>query len=282
MQNLSPSTHKEPVVDLGPVKFSQNIKLALMDLFHGMTRWRLSWQLGWFDIKLRYRGSILGPFWITIIMGCKITTISFLYAYLLHINIHEYLPYVSLSIVLWMFIHGIVMDSCFMFSNSTKLILSYRLPFSIYAWRTITSNLLILLHNLLVILIVFGILRIIPYTLYLLIPSGFLWILDSLAICLLVGILGTRFKDAPPIITSIMQSLFFITPIIWKTKLIHFNSNYILLNPLYPLFEIVRAPILGEAVAPSIWIAALIYSFLLWVAALFIFSKTRFRIPYWM
>lgn len=282
MSNEHPVSSKEPILDLGPVKFSQNIKLALLDLVNGFLKWRLNFKLGWTDIKLRYRGSILGPFWITIIMGCKIATIGFLYAYLLHINIHNYLPYVSLSVVLWTFINALILDSCTIFSNSEKLILSTRLPYSVYAWRNIISNFLILIHNLLVIVIVFWTLKIIPYTLYLLIPSGILWVLDSLSICLLIGILGTRYKDVPPIITSIMQALFFITPIIWKVDLIHFNKNYMLLDPLYPLFEIVRAPILGEYVSSSIWVSAIIYSILLWIITIFIFSKTRFRIPYWI
>ncbi|MBI0074913.1 ABC transporter permease [Commensalibacter sp. M0357] len=282
MSNDNQILPKEPILDLGPVKFSQNIKLAVLDILEGFMKWRLNCKLGWTDIKLRYRGSILGPFWITIIMGSKIATIGFLYAYLLHINIHEYLPYVSLSVVLWTFISTLTIDSCTIFTNSEKLILSTRLPYSVYAWRSIISNFLILIHNLLVIVIVFCILKVVPYTLYLLIPSGILWTLDSLAICLLIGILGTRFKDVPPIIASIMQALFFITPIIWKINFIHFNKNYMLLDPLYPLFEIVRAPILGEYVSSSIWFAAIVYSLILWVTAIFIFSKTRFRIPYWI
>lgn len=273
---------QDPVIDLGPTKFLQNTRLALLDIIQGFLKWRLNWQLGWVDIKLRYRGSVLGPFWITIIMSCKIATIGFLYAYLLHINLHEYLPYVSISVVLWTFINTLVFDSCNIFINSENLILSTRLPFSIYAWRTIISNFFILLHHLLVIVIVFYLLKVIPYTFYLLIPSGLLWTADSLSICLLIGVLGTRFKDVPPIVASIMQALFFATPIIWKVDRLHFDKNYMLFDPLYPLFEIVRAPILGEYISSSMWIAATGYSLLLWVITLFIFSKTRFRIPYWI
>lgn len=282
MPDHNSATSKEPIVDLGPVKFSQNIKLALYDIIRGFLKWRLNWHLGWIDIKLRYRGSVLGPFWITIIMGCKIATIGFLYAYLFHINLHEYLSYISISVVLWLFINTLVFDSCTIFTNSENLILSTRLPFSIYVWRTIISNFLILLHHLIVVVVVFYLLKIVPYTLYLLIPSGILWTFDGFAVALLIGILGTRYKDIPPIVASIMQALFFITPIIWKVDRLHFNKNYMLLDPLYPLFEIVRAPILGDYVPPLIWIAAIGYSCLLWIAALFIFSKTRFRIPYWL
>ncbi|EUK18522.1 ABC transporter permease [Commensalibacter papalotli (ex Servin-Garciduenas et al. 2014)] len=282
MSDQDPTIAKEPVIDLRSVSLNQNIKLALLDLLQGIKQWRIGWKLGLLDIKLRYRGSILGPLWITIIMGTKITTIGILYAFLLHLDLKSYFTYVSISIVLWTYISSMINDSCNIFTNARTLILSQRIPFSICVWRTIFANILILGHNLLVIIVVFTIFKIVPHSLYLLLPATFLWIMDSLAIGILFGILGTRFKDIPPIISAFTQAFFFITPIIWKASSLHFNSNYILLNPFYPLFEIVRSPILGESLSYSIWLAAIGYSLILWILALFIFSKTRFRIPYWM
>ena len=39
---------------------------AVADVVQGARLWRLALTLGWFDIRLRYRGSILGPFWLTL------------------------------------------------------------------------------------------------------------------------------------------------------------------------------------------------------------------------
>ena len=41
-------------------------RLALPDFDGGLRMWRLAWTFGWFDIRLRYRGSVLGPFWLTL------------------------------------------------------------------------------------------------------------------------------------------------------------------------------------------------------------------------
>ncbi|MDI2089923.1 ABC transporter permease [Commensalibacter oyaizuii] len=282
MSDHDPTLPNEPVIDLRAVSLAQNFKLALTDLIQGTLNWRLNFKLGLLDTKLKYRGSILGPFWITIIMASKIGTIGFLYAYLLHISLHDYLPFISLSIILWIYISGIMNDSCSIFTNARQLILSTRIPYSVYAWRHIIAHAFIFLHNLVVIVIVFSIFKIFPKNLYLLPPAAFLWIADSLSICLLLGILGTRFKDIPPIVANITQALFFITPIVWKPSLLSFNNSYILLNPFYPLIEIIRGPILGEPLSSSLWWAAVGYSVVLWILTLLIFSKTRFRIPYWM
>ncbi len=92
-----------------PVHFSlsadrgwgQRLQLAATDLKDGVRLWRLIWTLGVSDIKLRYRGSTLGPFWLTISMGVQVAAMGFLYADLFHTDIHTYLPYLTISIVLW-------------------------------------------------------------------------------------------------------------------------------------------------------------------------------------
>ena len=65
---------------------------------------RLAWTLGWLDIKLRYRGSMLGPFWLTLSTGIMVGSLGVLYSTLFHMNMHEYLPFLSLSLVLWGFL----------------------------------------------------------------------------------------------------------------------------------------------------------------------------------
>ncbi len=44
-------------------------QMALRDLRASGERFGLAWSLAWHDISSRYRGSILGPFWITLSMG---------------------------------------------------------------------------------------------------------------------------------------------------------------------------------------------------------------------
>lgn len=47
---------------------------------------------GWLDIKLRYRGSILGPFWLTASTAVMVAAMGVLYAYLMNMDVHKYLP----------------------------------------------------------------------------------------------------------------------------------------------------------------------------------------------
>ena len=59
------------VTDQGEIPPSQSMtfKAAFADLIEGARQRELWFKLGVQDIKQRYRRSVLGPFWITIVTG---------------------------------------------------------------------------------------------------------------------------------------------------------------------------------------------------------------------
>jgi len=86
-------------------------RFAVQDLLGGAKLWRLAWSLGWLDIRLRYRGSMLGPFWLTISTGVMVGALGFLYSALFHMTLRDYLPFLVLSQVLWGFLASLVGES---------------------------------------------------------------------------------------------------------------------------------------------------------------------------
>src|SRR6478752_6209057 len=75
-------------------------RLALADFVDASRLWRLGLTLGWFDIRLRYRGSMLGPFWLTMSTAVMVVALGFLYSKLFKMELHDYLPFLALSLVL--------------------------------------------------------------------------------------------------------------------------------------------------------------------------------------
>jgi lipopolysaccharide transport system permease protein len=57
---------------------------------------------------------------------------------------------------------------------------------------------------------------------------------------------GVRFRDLPQAVASVMQIGFFVTPVIWQRGQGRLSSDFVDLNPLYHLMEIIRAPLLGQ------------------------------------
>ena len=117
------------------------------------------------------------------------------------------------------------------------------------------------------------------------IPGFCLWFVDGFAICLLLGAFCARFRDVPPIVGSVMQIAFFVTPIMWPPSILAHRGLGIVLvkwNPFYVLLEIIRGPLLATPSHSGIWVIALAYSAVLVIFSGFMFALARARIAYWV
>ena len=266
--------------------WGQRFALALADLSETMHLWRLVLALSFMDIKLRYRGSLLGPFWLTLSSAVMIGAIGFLYAGLFHQDVGSYLPYLSISLIFWSFLSALTGEGGTSFTAAENMIRAQRMPLSLHAARVVMRNLFVLAHNLIVIVVVFAIFHVVPSKAVLsVIPALALWLIDGMAICLMLGVFGARFRDIPPIIASIVQIAFYVTPVIWSpTMVLHRHIGRVLVewNPFYALLEILRGPLLGLPLEPQAWVMALGYSALLLLLSALTFTRARARIAYWI
>jgi lipopolysaccharide transport system permease protein len=245
-------------------------RLAWHDVWDGLRMWRLAF-------------SLLGPLWLTLSTAVMVGSLGVLYAALFGMNLHEYLPFLALSQVLWAFISALVTEACMCFTQAEGIIRSVRMPFFLQAIRTLWRNLLVLGHNVVVIFVVFAIFDQWPgWGAFNALPGLALWGVDALAICLLLGPICARFRDIPPIVASVMQIAFFVTPIIWKGNQVGKHAALLPLNPFYSLLEVVRRPLLSEQMGHIIWASALGYSVLLCALTWLVFMRTRSRLTFWI
>ena len=99
---------------------------------------------------------------------------------------------------------------------------------------------------------------------------------------LLLSLICTRFRDVPPIIASLTQLLFFVTPVMWKPELLGQRQFLMTLNPFHHLLEIIRAPLLGIAPGWENWAAAVLFALAGWAITFTCFARFRKRIAYWL
>lgn len=256
---------------------------AVGDLVEGLGLWELWGTLGWHDIRQRYRRSLLGPFWLTLSMGAMIGGLAYLYASLLHQDIQSYLPYVATGMIVFTMISAIASESAVTFIGSSSLILQLRAPLSVYLYQMLWRNLLIFFHNIsifvVVVIFVGGPLN----WSVLLAPVGlFLLLLNGLWIGIILGGLSARFRDIPPIIQSLMQVGFFLTPVFWRADSLSGRAIFVHFNPLYYLVEIVRMPLLGQTPPLEIWAGVLGLNLISFLIAIAIYPRLRSRVPYWV
>ncbi len=118
---------------------------------------------------------------------------------------------------------------------------------------------------------------------FLALPGFVLWLVDALAAAILLGSLCARFRDIPPIVASIVQMAFFVTPVIWSPTLLGPARRALLpINPFYCLLEIVRGPLLGTPPSALVYVASLGFSAALIALAWLLFVRVRGRLAFWV
>ena len=262
---------------------NKQVKLAFEDLKQSVIRWRLWLYLGWNDIKQRYRGSLLGPLWITASMLIFVTAFSLVYSKLFHQPLKTYIPFLTTGYLVWLLISMVLTESCNIFVEAKDLITEIKLPYLIYVCRCICRNVIIFFHNAIVFIGVALFFHInVNWNILYFIPGMVAVLLSLTSISMLLTILGAKFRDLPPIITSLIQVTFFVSPISWMPKLIGESSIVIALNPVTYYLDLVRSPLLGEVPHGISWVVAFTLTSLIFVIAFFVFVKFRRRIPFWL
>src|SRR3954466_13796412 len=133
--------------------------MAFQDLSNSVHRLGLAWSLAWHDVVSRYRGSILGPFWITISMGVMVLGIGFLWGELFKVPVHDFIPFVALGIVFFGTVTSTINEGCETFVQAAGMLSQTSLPMFTFVWRTVLRNLINLAHHLVIVaavLVYFG------------------------------------------------------------------------------------------------------------------------------
>lgn len=261
-------------------------QLAWQDIKGGVLSWRIWLLLAYQDIKLRYNRSILGPFWITISMAVTVYSMGYLYSHLFHMKIGEYFPYLVTGMLGWSLISTNITEMVDTFTSNDGLLKQIKLPYSLYLHRLAAKNIIIFFHNILVFLPVMIIFRkqlTIDYHLLFLIPGLGIIYFNTVCYGLVFAMIGARYRDISQLIKSLIQVIFFLTPIMWKPDILPLNKQFIAyLNPAYSFLELIRAPLLGYSLTISNICIITLTSLTGYCLAYFIFVPRRARIIYWL
>jgi ABC-2 type transport system permease protein len=280
----------EPAPPVLPdVPASRSWARAFGDLAQGWRARPLWGYLGWQDIKQRYRRSVLGPLWISISMGVIATAMGILYGALFGEPIQTFLPYVATGLLIWNFINGCILEGSEVFIANEGLIRFLPAPISLHIYRLLWRQTLFFLHNLVIwalLVIIFP--QPLSMSVLLAVPAFLLLILNGGWLAVLAGIVATRFRDIPPIIASLTQLLFFMTPIVWQYDTLLRNpavaerARIAEINPVLHYVEILRQPLLGQPILGRHWLVVGVITVLGCLTALLCLRNYRARVAYWV
>jgi ABC-type polysaccharide/polyol phosphate export permease len=276
-----PETEDAAVVEFAPLP--SKTAVAWRDLVEGFRRnWMWS-ALALQDIKLRYRGSVLGPFWLTITTLVTVFSMGFIYSHLFHTATISYMPYLGMGLIVWQLISSSITEGCNTFLASLELIQQVPVPFSIHAYRVVCRNFIVFGHNLVLVpvgVIVFQL----PVDWHLLEAGAGCIVLavNGLWVAIFLGIISTRFRDIAPIVASFLQVAFFLTPVFWPIDALGIYQPLAEYNPLFTAIDVIRAPVLGVPIMPHSWPVLLLSTAVGCAATCYLFVRYRNRIAYWI
>jgi lipopolysaccharide transport system permease protein len=235
------------------------------------------------DIRLRYRRSFLGPWWLTISTAITIAVLGLLWSRIFQTAVPEYLPFFAIGHVVWIWFSAQILDACTGFTQFEHIIKHTRLPYPTYLLRLSVRHGLIMAHNAIVVLLVLLLCHVGFTAVSLLTFVGLALVsIICVALCILVAICCTRYRDLSPIVASCLQVSFFLTPILWEPGALRSLAWMAQLNPLFHWIEVIRQPLLGRMPAMVHYSWTLVSIGALGASCVWLLGRQRDRIAYWM
>jgi ABC-type polysaccharide/polyol phosphate export permease len=267
-----------------PAVLRDRAKDAFLDFRGGVLNWPLWLTVGWLDIKQRYRRSFIGPFWFTLSIAIFVAGLGVVYSALFHLPTQEYLPYLAVGMIVWMLIANLIGEGCNTFIAAEGAIKQVPMPISVHILRVVWRNIIIFFHN-----IIIYIIMILPFNIDVNLKSimaifGLMSIaLNGIGFGIILGVFSARFRDIPPIITNLVQLVFFTTPILWHAETLPAERAWVAdINPFFYLVESVRQPLLGHEFSIGSWSIICAFTGINLSVALIMYARFRARIVYWL
>jgi ABC-2 type transport system permease protein len=250
--------------------------------FVGLAQWST---LAWNDIKFRYRRTTLGPLWITLGLGATVFSVGILYGGLFGNELSQYLPYFAAGLIAWTFIGSTISEGCATFLGAAAIIRAVPVAPAVHVCRMLTRQLIMLAHNLALMVVLWLLFRWpLGWSILLFLPGLVVATLAVFGAVLTLSIVAARFRDIQLIVSTVLQLVFLLTPIMWDANSLRGVAvTYVVdLNPIYYLIEVVRRPLLGELPSMSSWLIASLTAALCLAVGCGFYARYRHRIAFWV
>ena len=110
----------------------RNALYVLADWQAGLANYQFWWRFGLLDVKLRYRRTLLGPFWLTLSFGVSVAALTLVYSMLFKVTAGTYFTYLIVGLAVWGLISTLLIEGCKTFGQ---------LPPSTSVWLVLVATL---------------------------------------------------------------------------------------------------------------------------------------------
>lgn len=257
---------------------------ALKDIAQGWT-YRSFWQLlSWNDLKQRFRRSWLGVGWIMaafiLFLGAKLAIFSNISTS----DFNVFAVYLTVGFAAWRFIIGAVVEGTNTYISAENWIKGEKLPMSVHVYRSVFRNFLLALGTIPPVMIAcwyFMDSHLMAWVSIL--PVIVTYLITAFWVSMLLGALCARVRDFSHLIVTVMQIMFFLTPIIYEMDVLGPTAQkFMAFNPFVYYLDILRIPVLDGVIPWQSWTIVGAFTAVGLALALTTFSLSRRRIIFWL
>jgi len=242
--------------------------------------------LGWQDIRQSYRRSVFGQLWITVGMAVTIAAIGIVFGTIFGTPLQVFLPYLASGLIMWGLIAGILNEGNQAFIAAEGMIKQLPLPKIVYIVRVVWRNIIISAHNIIIFPIVVLIVGGSTSWALLLWPLGVFMAVTALSgLALIFGIVASRYRDLPQIVSAALTVAFYVTPVIWIRESVGDNelvNALVNFNPLNHILQVARLPLIGQYPSIENWTWVILSAATYWTLGMVLFRRFEKRIAYWV
>jgi ABC-type polysaccharide/polyol phosphate export permease len=256
---------------------------AFGEVLESFRRWRLWVLLGWHDLKQRYYRTFLGPLWMTFGLLIFVSGMGVFWGVLLKVEVRTFIPYFCAGLISWQSIAKPLSEGATSFISGTSIIQTTRVPLLMHPLRLTMRTLSTYFHALIAYFVVAIVLSV-PVNAYSLaiFPAFAVIFINCFWVSTLLGMIGARFRDLPPMIDAIIPFLFFLTPILWRPKMLGSWAFTVQYNPLAHFIEVLRNPLLGQPSSPLSYGVVAAVTVIGLIGTFLFFRRFRSRIIFWL
>ena len=256
---------------------------SLIDTFDHVERW---FYVTWLDFLVRYRKTAMGPLWLLVGPALFIATLGLLFSRINSAEAAAFVPHLSVGLIAWTLVNGFVTGSTTVFQRNRPQILQGNMNLTDLVLVDVFSTILQFLHQVVIIVAVFVIFQLTVsfYGLVSLIGLALL-IGNGIWLTIVFGIVGARYRDLSEVVQAVMRIAFLATPIIWMPAQEGRGSvlgAFLTFNPFYHFLEIIRAPLLGNPIAPLSWLVVLFITVAGFFLAHLFYQRFSRQVPLWI
>jgi ABC-2 type transport system permease protein len=205
------------------------------------------------DIKVRYKRSVLGIAWTMLAPLLNMVALTLVFSTILKQQITNYPVFFMTGAIFWAFFSQTTSTAASQTQDSNEIAKRIYVPRSVFVASAVGVGLVNLALSIVPLLIILVVTRFPIYTTWAFLPVAVLIeTLFAAGLGLWLFTFASRFSDVREMYMVIVQTWFFLTPIVYHPAIVPAKFRFALwLNPLYYLIQTFRKPVY-DGILPSV------------------------------